>query len=200
MDGEHLSIHNPDGRSPCRGEAGNEHTSADDEAGANVFLGYIELSTEGTEDKQPGELPEASPDEDSTAAETINEPQAGECADDVDDTKNDLSDVGVFDTDGLEGGGAVVEEVIRTRQSVSNLYFQMNVCIMRNRDLPSELLEHLEKESKGSSVQDFVMRAETLPHGSFPDILLLQDGVCNLLELGVNVCSVVAHLCAGNIT
>lgn len=67
--------------------------------------------TDGGEDDEADEHPESAADETLTATEVLHHVKTEEGSADVDGTENDGGEVGVFDTDFVEDGGTVVEEV-----------------------------------------------------------------------------------------
>ena len=67
-------------------------------------------------------MPESSPHEWLTTTKVLHDVETEEGAEDVDGTEDDLGDEGVLNTNRLEDGGTVVEEVVGTGELLQTLH------------------------------------------------------------------------------
>jgi len=121
--GVQLGDDSPDEGSPGGGEGDDEQAGEDDQdvsGGGAAGLLKNELTDEGV-DQETDDSPESTNDESSAASALLDDPQTTESAEDVDGTKNDLSDVGVVKTNTGEDGCAVVEEEVGTSELLTGL-------------------------------------------------------------------------------
>lgn len=109
---EDLADSDPNAGSPGGSETEDEHAGGKNEDGTGGGRILVCLGTDGSEDDEPSALPKTTDEEGLAATVTFNKPETWEGRDNVDAAENDLGDEWVGETDGLEDGGSVVEEVV----------------------------------------------------------------------------------------
>lgn len=121
-----LSDDGPDKGSPGGGERDDEQAGEDNQhtAGSRVVGGGVGRKLEPTDesvDHETDESPESTSNKSLAATTLSNNIETTESANNVDGTENDLSDVGVAETGGLEDGGSIVEEEVGTGKLLTSL-------------------------------------------------------------------------------
>lgn len=165
--GVELSNDSPDERTPSGGESDDKEAGENDEdvaggGGAGRVDGVEDKVTDKRVDEEAHGHPQGTNDEGLAAANILDNPETGDSAANVDGTKNDLGNVRVLETGGLEDGGSVVEEEVGT----------------------SKLLARLKDDTNEGATQHGL--SEDLVPLSIGASLLLLELLANLVDLNVD--------------
>lgn len=124
--GVQLTDNSPDEWTPCRCKSSNEQAREDNQDVARSRrLGGISLVqgevAHETVHHEAHKHPQSSDDEGVAATALLDDPETADGARHVDSTQDDLRDVGVTETGGLEDGCSVIEEEIRSGELLAGL-------------------------------------------------------------------------------
>lgn len=86
-----------------------------------LIISRVLGSTGRSEDEEPCRLPDTTNDQGHTTTELLHNVQTTEGAPKVNGAKDDLGDEGILNTNGLEDGSTVVEEVVGASELLERL-------------------------------------------------------------------------------